>query len=105
MAVGPRLKKTYPCLVRYSYSTLRPRVSYILLTELSSHGYHTFFIGVAHITQYTHVRNKNSNTQESSPNVVKVIFHYLGNCSYRKEYAPSGSKFFPLREVPILKGA
>ena len=32
-------------------------------------------IGVAPVTQYTLVRNKNSNTQESSPNVVKVIFH------------------------------
>ena len=30
-------------------------------------------IGVAPITQYTHVRNKNNNTQESSPYVVKVI--------------------------------
>ena len=30
----------------------------------------TYIIGVAPITQYTHVRNKNSNTQGSSPNVV-----------------------------------
>ena len=29
------------------------------------------------ITQYTYVRNENSNTQGSSPNVVKVIFHTL----------------------------
>ena len=34
-------------------------------------------IGVAPITQYTHVRNKNSNTQGSSPNEVRVIFPYL----------------------------
>ena len=35
--------------------------------------------------------------------MVKVIFHDIGNCSKRKELAPSGSKFFPLREVAILK--
>ena len=29
--------------------------------------------GVAPITQYTYLRNKNSNTQGSSPNVVKVL--------------------------------
>ena len=38
-------------------------------------------IGVAPIMQYRHVRHKNSNTQGSSPNVVKVIFHALRNCS------------------------
>ena len=47
--------------------------------------------------------NKNSNNQGRSPNVVKVIFHTIRNCSLRKEFAPSGSKFFPLRVVPILK--
>ena len=36
------------------------------------------YIGVAPIT---HVRNKNSNTQGSSPNVVKVISHTTRNCS------------------------
>ena len=30
--------------------------------------------GVAPITQYTHVGNKNSNIKGRSPNVVKVIF-------------------------------
>ena len=35
--------------------------------------------------------------------MVKVIFHTIRNFSKRKEFAPSGSKFFPLREVPILK--
>ena len=60
-------------------------------------------IGVASITQVTHVCDKNSNTQGSSPNVVKMIFHTLSNWSKRKEFPPSGSKFFPLREVPILK--
>ena len=54
-------------------------------------------IGAAPITQYTHVRNKNSNTRGSSPNVVKVIFHTSRNCSKRKEFALFG------REVPILK--
>ena len=60
-------------------------------------------LGVAPITQFTHLHNKNSNTQGSSSKVVKVIFHTKRNCSYRKEYAPCGSKFFPLREVPIMK--
>ena len=35
--------------------------------------------------------------------MVNVIFHAIGNCSKRKEFAPSGSKFFPLREVPIME--
>ena len=55
--------------------------------------YHTFLkvpldhrelisiIGVAPNTQYTDVRNKNSNTQGSSPNVLKVISHTTRNCS------------------------
>ena len=38
-------------------------------------------IGVAPIYQYTHVRNKISNTQWSSPNVVKVISQTKRNCS------------------------
>ena len=41
----------------------------------------TRIIGVAPITQYVHVRNKNSNTQGSSPNVVKVISNTTRNCS------------------------
>ena len=51
----------------------------------------------------THMLNKNSNIHGMSPNVVKVIYHTTRDCSERKELAPSGSKFFPLREVPILK--
>ena len=51
--------------------------------------------GVAPITQYTHMSKKNSNTQGSSHNVVKVSLHILMNSS--------GSKFFPLKEDPILK--
>ena len=39
--------------------------------------------------------NKNSNNQGRSPNAVKMIFYTIRNCS--------GSKFFPLRVVPILK--
>ena len=35
--------------------------------------------------------------------MVKVIYQTIRNCSEKKEFAPSGSKFFPLREVPILK--
>ena len=56
------------------------------------------FIGIAPITQYTCVHNKNSTIQGSSSYVpvVKVIYHTLRNCSERKKFAPSG-------EVPILK--
>ena len=38
-----------------------------------------FLIGVAPITQVTHVRNKNSNIQ-GSLNVIKVIVHAIKNC-------------------------
>ena len=55
------------------------------------------------IRAVTHVRNTNSNIQGRSPNVVKVIIHTTRNRSLREELAPSGSKFFSLREVPILK--
>ena len=40
----------------------------------------------------THVRNKNSNTQGSSPNVVKVIFHTPRNCSLIVENPPLEQK-------------
>ena len=51
----------------------------------------------------TNVHNKNSNIQGKSQNVVKVIFNTIRDCFSRKEIAPSGSKFFPLKEVSILK--
>ena len=35
--------------------------------------------------------------------MVKDICHGIRNFSYRKEFALSGSKFFPLREGPIMK--
>ena len=35
--------------------------------------------------------------------MVNVIFNTIRNCSKRKEFAPSGSKFFPFKEVAILK--
>ena len=35
--------------------------------------------------------------------MVKVIFHAIKICPQRNEFAPSGSKFFSLREVPIMK--
>ena len=38
-------------------------------------------IGIAPITQVTHVRNKNSNIQGRSLYVIKVIFHTIKNCS------------------------
>ena len=37
-------------------------------------------IGQAPITQVNHVRNKNSNFQERSLSVIKVIFHIIRNC-------------------------
>ena len=40
--------------------------------------------GVVLITQYTHVRNKNSNAQGSSPHVVEVIFPYLKELLLKK---------------------
>ena len=50
--------------------------------QMVYNAFNATIIGVAPITQVTHVRNKkNSNTQWSSPNVVKVIFHTLRNCS------------------------
>ena len=61
-------------------------------------------IGVTLITQNAHVRNKNSNTQRSSHNVVKVMLQTLRNCSERKEVSPSGSKLFALKKFPFLKG-
>ena len=30
-------------------------------------------------------------------------FNAIRKCSKGKEFAPSGSKFFPIREVPIMK--
>ena len=52
-------------------------------------------IGVAPFTQPTHVRDKNSNIQGRSPNVVKVIFHTLRNCSQRKKNSlPLGANSF-----------
>ena len=41
-----------------------------------------------------HARDKNSNIQGRSLNVVIVIFHTIRNFSQSKEFAPSGSKFF-----------
>ena len=38
---------------------------------------------------FTHVRNKNNSIQVMSPNVVKVIFHTIRNCSKRKERSRS----------------
>ena len=48
--------------------------------------------------------DKNSNIQGRSPNVVKVIFHIIRNCSQRKGFATSDSKFFPLKNFQFEKG-
>ena len=42
---------------------------------------HIFYIGVVSITQVTQMRNKNSNIQGRSLNVIKVIFHTIRKCS------------------------
>ena len=60
-------------------------------------------IGVAPITQVTHVRNKNSNTQVRSLNAIKMISHTIRNCSQMKEFAPFVCKLFPLIEVLLEK--
>ena len=63
-----------------------------------------FSIGIAPIVQVTHMRNKNSDIQGRSFNVLNCDFPYYRELLiFRKEFAPSGSKFYPLREVPILK--
>ena len=49
-----------------------------------------FTIGVARITQYTHVRNKNRNIQGSSPKMVKSDFPNL------KKTALKGNNSIPL---------
>ena len=56
----------------------------MLLCRFTLDAYYTFSkennkdcIGVGPITQYTHVRYKNSNTQWSSPNAVKVNYKEL----------------------------
>ena len=49
----------------------------------------------------SHEHNKTSIIQGRSTNVVNVIFYTIRNFSKRKEFALSGSKFLPLREVPI----
>ena len=51
-------------------------------------------IGVAPITQVTHVRNEISSNQGRSSNVVKMIFDTIRNCSSKKEFAPSGGNSF-----------
>ena len=51
------------------------------LTHSESFPEQTTCIGVAPITQVTHMCNKNSNVQGRSPNVLKVIFHTKWNCS------------------------
>ena len=58
---------------------------------------HSHDIGVCSHYTVTHVRNKNSNIQGRSPNVVSEGIDLKG-----KNLLP-GSKLFPLREVPILK--
>ena len=35
--------------------------------------------------------------------MVKVNFQTIRNCTYRKEFAPAGRKFFPLRYFHTLK--
>ena len=74
-----------------------------MLCNMSKISENNFKMSMASITQFTHVHNKNSNIQGQSPNVVEVIFHTKWDCFLRKEFAHSGSKFFPLIEVPILK--
>ena len=41
--------------------------------------------------------------QKKSQKVKIVLRHTLSACSERKEFTPGGCKFFPVREVTILK--
>ena len=45
------------------------------------------------------MRNKNSNIQGRSLNVIKVISILYGTAHKGKNLLPLGAKFFPLREV------
>ena len=49
----------------------------LIITFKNPYKLSVFFIVVEPITQYTHVRNKISNTQGSSPNMVECDFPYL----------------------------
>ena len=60
------------------------------------------FNGLAPITHLHTYVIKIDTFKGGHPNVVKVIFHAIRNCSKRKEFGSSGGKFFPLREVSIL---
>ena len=64
-------------------------ISFLLQTE-DNNVDHQMYPIYWRSSQYTHVRNKKSNTQGSSPNVVKVIYHAIRNYSYRKDFAHSG---------------
>ena len=50
--------------------------------------------GQNEVAPVTHVHNKDSNIQGRSPNVVKVIFHAIRDCSQRKEFS-GNDKFLP----------
>ena len=66
---------------------------------------HTYTIGVAPITQYTHVRNKNSSTQGSSPYVEKSDFSYLKELLLKgKNSLPLGANYFFKRRPHFKKG-
>ena len=60
--------------------------------------------GVAPIRKYRYVRNKNSNTQGSSPNVVKVISYTTQGTPLKgKNSLPLGANSFLLKRSSNLK--
>ena len=61
------------------------------------------FIGVVPLTQLRTCVIEIVHIPGKSHNVLISNFHAIRNFSLRKELAPTGSEFFPLREVPILK--
>ena len=63
-----------PNLHRYTTLSTNLKIIWVQQAEWLS-------IGLAPITQYSPVRDKNNNTQGSAPNVVKFNFHTLRNCS------------------------
>ena len=64
-------------------------------------------IGVEPFTQVSHVPNKNTYIQGRSLYAINMITHthtIKKTALKGKKFAPSGSTFFPLKEVPIWKG-
>ena len=66
--------------------------------------YRDHITGIEAVTQYTHVRNENSNTKGSSPNVVQVMSIPLRTAIKGKNSLPLGvNSFFLFKRNSFLK--